>query len=331
MAGLNEIVSVLISRQTTPVATASFQIPLILTEHAAFSSRTRIYTSLAAVRSDFPTGTETYKIAAKEFGQSTVGAVPPQVVVGKRQIDSFTGSISTLADNTVYSVTINGVAYPVTSGEDATASQIAAALDAAVGTLAGINFVVDGDTFTISVATPGTGWSISSSSNISLTAAPSSESWEEAFEASDAANSTWYALTTQTHDPDAVMALAAAVQARDKLYGTSTEDSNFESPTHIGARLSAAGFGRTFWIYSPNADEEYPEAAWIGGQLPYTPGSNDWIYKRLAGVTVSNVSPNNQQLIENINGNYYVTVAGVNITQTGDMSDGLPIDLKKVA
>lgn len=331
MADLDEIVSVQISRETTPVATASFEIPLILTEHAAFSSRTRVYTSLRSLANDFPTSSETYKIALRLFGQSTVGAVPPRVVVGKRQIDSFTGSVATLADNTVYRITINGVVYTYTSEEDATAAEIVSGLDAAVGTPAGINFTVSGSTFTVGVSSPGTGWSVSTSNNLSLVAATPTESWTEALELSDVADTTWYALTTETHDPDEVIELASAVQAREKIFGTSTEDINFESPTHIGARLSAAGLGRTFWIYSQNADEEYPEAAWIGGQLPYTPGSNDWIYKRLANVTVSGLSPNNQQLIENINGNYYVTVAGVNITQTGDMSDGLPIDLKQVA
>lgn len=323
---LDSIVQILISRGSTPIATASFEIPMILTQHTAFAQRARVYNNLTSVAADFGTASNTYLMASKVFGQSTVGAVPPSVVIGRRQVDSVTGSVTTLSDNTVYSVIINGITYSVTSGEDATASQIATALDTAVGTLAGINFVVDGDTFTVSVATPGTGWSVRTSSNLTLTQSAPTESWVDAMERVIEVNDTWYALIAETHVQADVLALANAIQARRKIFGTSTSDSNFESGTHIGQQLSDDGLGRTFWIYTAEADQDYPEAAWIGAQLPYTPGSNDWAFKRLAGVTVSNVTDNARNLINGLNGNYYTTIAGVNVMQTGDMADGLPID-----
>lgn len=323
---LDSIVQILISRGSTPIATASFEIPMILTQHTAFAQRARVYNNLTSVAADFGSSSNTYNIASKVFGQSTVGAVPPSVVIGRRQVDSITGSIGTLTDNTVYSVRINGVTYSVTSGEDATPAEIVTALDTAVGSPAGINFTASGSTFTVAPSTPGTGWSFSTSSNITTVAATPTETWVEALEAVIEANDTWYALIAETHEPTDVLALANAIQARRKIYGTSTDDANFESGTHIGQQLSDDGLGRTFWVYTAEADQDYPEAAWIGAQLPYTPGSNDWAFKRLAGVTVSNISDNTRNLINGLNGNYYTTVAGVNIMQTGDMADGLPID-----
>lgn len=239
MAELDRIVDITITRQSVAIATASFEIPLVLTEHTAFPERSRIYTDMDAVAEDFDSTDEAYKIAQKLFGQSTVGAVPAQIVMGRKV---------------------------------------------------------------------------------------ASESWVEALDAVSNVNNEWYALVAGTHEVADVMALATAIQSRRKIFGTSTQDSNFTGETHIGKQLDDDSLGRTFWVYTADADDDYPEAAIIGAQLPYTPGSNDWDFKRVTGVTVSNVSDNQRAQIRAINGNMYTTVAGVNIFQDGNMADGSPID-----
>jgi hypothetical protein len=64
----------------------------------------------------------------------------------------------------------------------------------------------------------------------------------------------------------------------------------------------------------------------MGAQLPYTPGSNDWDFKRAVGVTVSNLTDTQRVNLRNKNCNMYTTVAGVNIFQDGDTFGGSPID-----
>lgn len=328
MSDLDSIVQITLTRASTPVATASFQIPLVLATFTNFAERTRVYTNLAGVAEDFDSVDNVYKIASKLFGQSSVGAVPPSIVVGRRQVDEVTGSINDIEDNTAYSVIINGTSYTITSGTSATANTIVAALDTAV-TDATINFTDNADgTFTVEPVTPGADWSITASRNITLVNVTPTETWVEALDAVKVDNDTWYTLIAETHEVADQEALSDAINATRKIYGLSTDDTVAPTTgtTDIGAILSAKSAGRTFGIYLPTADADYPEAAWTGAQLPYTPGSNDWDFKRVQGVTVSKLTETQKTNLREKNYNFYTAVGGVNIMQDGNMFDGLPID-----
>lgn len=325
MAELDNVVQINISRQTTPIATASFQIPMILTQHTKFAERARVYNSFSALAADFDSTDKTYVIAQRIFGQA--GATIPSVVVGRRQVDEVTIT-PTVEDEQEYTVTINGIEYSYTSDTDATAAEITAGLDAAIGSPTGITVTDNTGTLTIEVTTPGTAWSILVSQNLTQADTAPTETWADALDEVDAFNSTWYAMVSETHVQADVLALAAAIQTKRKIYGTSTQ--NALTPTastaEIAALLEAGGYGRTFCVYLPTADTEYPEAAWIGSQLAYTPGSNTWNLKRGALVTVAPLSDAQRQFLRDKNCNMFTTVAGVNIFQDGVMSDGLFID-----
>lgn len=323
---IDQIVQISITRASTPVATASFQIPLILSTHTKFSERARTYTDFDAVAADFDSEDKAYIIAQRIFGQT--GARIPSVVIGRRQVDSVTIVPDPVADNTQYTVTINGVDYSFTSGTSATATTITAGLDTAIGTPTGINASAAGGILTISVTTPGTAWSVTTSSNLTTTYVTPTETWVEALDAVSNFNNVWYALVAETHVQSDVLALAAAIQTRHKIYGTSTQNTAVptSATTDVASLLKAGSYSRTFVVYLPTADTEYPEAAWIGSQLAYTPGSNDWDFKRGALITVSNLTDPQRVFLRGKNANMYTTVAGVNIFQDGNMADGLPID-----
>lgn len=326
MSELDQIVSITITRESTAVATASFQIPLVLATFTNFSERTRTYTDIDAVNDDFGSTSNVSKIATKLFGQSSVGAVPPSIVVGRRQVDSVTFT-PTVADNTTYTVTLNGTPYTFTSGTSATATTIVTGLKAAVGTPTGIT-VTGTTSLTLAPTTPGTAWSVSSSSNLPGVNATPTETWVDALEAVENENNTWYGIVTETHVSADVEALSDAINSRRKLFGTSTADPVTPTTgiTDIAYKLSAKTADRTYGIYLPTADTEFPEAAWMGAQLPYTPGSNDWDFKRAVGVTVSNLTDTQRVNLRAKNTNMYTTVAGVNIFQDGDTFGGSPID-----
>lgn len=330
MSDLDDVVRVVIYDESTAIATASFQYPLVLTTHTNFSERTRTYTSIAEVGTDFPSTSNTYLIAQKLFGQTSVlGAPPPAVIVGRRQVDSVTAAI-TAVNNTAYTVTINGIPYTYTSDASATAAEIAAGLDTAVGTVAGINFDVTAGSFTVSPVTPGAEWSVTASSNITLANAASTESWVEALEEVEQENDTWFLLIAETQVTAEQEALSDAIQAREKIYGLSSADpvAPTTGVTDIGAILNAKSAGRTFGVYLPSAPTEYPEAAWAGSQLAVTPGNNDWDFKRAVGVTVSKLSSTAKVNLKAKSWNYYTAKGGVNIFMNGDMFDGKPIDVQ---
>lgn len=336
MSELDRIVEITLTRESTPVDTASFQIPLVLATFTNFPERTRTYTDFAAVEDDFNSGDKVYQIAQKLFGQTSVGAKPPSIVVGRRQVDSVDGSISTVANNTAYTLTISGPAsvtptvYTFTSDGTATATEIATGLKAAFtgAPVTGITFTdnLDG-TFDVAPTTPGAKWSIVAGTGITLVNT-ATETYPDAKEAVSDENSTWYAIVLDTHDAAIVEAVSDAVQAERKLMGTSTADAVAITTgiTDIAYKLNAKTADRTFGVYLPTADTEWPEAAWIGAQLAYTPGSNDWDKKRAVGVTRSNINDTARVNLRAKKCNMYTRVAGVDIFQDGDTFGGSPID-----
>lgn len=330
MSDLDDVVRVVIFDQTTAIATASFQIPLILSTFTNFSERARTYTNIQGVGDDFASTDVVYKMAEKLFGQSGVlGAVPPSIVVGRRQVDEVTIT-PTVANNQTYTITINGVNYQYTSDADATAAEITAGLDTAIGALTGFTVTDNIGTLTVEVTTPGTPWSITVSSNLTKVDTTPTETWVEALEAVEQENNSWYCLVSDVKTVADQEALSDAIQAREKIYGLSSADTVAPTTgvTDIGYKLNAKSQSRTFGVYLPTAATEYPEAAWVGSQLAVTPGQNDWDFKRANGVTVSNLTQTQITNLKNKNWNYYIPKAGVNIFQNGDMFDGKPIDVQ---
>lgn len=326
MAEIDNIIQITISRESAAVATASFNIPLILASFTNFPERARTYTDMDAVAEDFNSTDKAYILAQKEFGQSAVGATPPSIVIGRRQVDSTTFT-PVAADAADYTVTVNGTAYTITSGPTATVNTIVTALKAAIGTPTGITVTGTTD-LTIAPTTPGSAWSVSASNNLTAVNLASTETMADALDAISAVNSVWYAVVADTHVQAEVVALSDAVASRRKIFGTSSQDPAVITTgiTDVAAVLKAKSASRTYGVYLPTADTEYPEAAWMGAQLPYTPGSNDWDFKRLSGVTVSSLSDTARVNLRAKNMNMYTAVGGLNVMQDGNMFDGTPID-----
>lgn len=328
MSDLDDIVQVVIFDQSTAIATSSFQIPLVLATFTNFSERTRTYSNITQVGQDFASTSNAYIIASKLFGQSGVlGATPPSIVIGRRQVDEVTLT-PVVANNTTYTVTINGVEYEYTSDADATAAEITLGLDTAIGSPTGITVTDNLGTLTVEVTTPGTPWSIRVSSNLTQADVAPTETWVEALEAVEAENDTWYALVAETQVNADQEALSDAIQAREKIYGISSADTVAPTTgvTDIGYELNAKNNNRTFGVYLPTASTEFPEAAWIGSQLAVTPGANDWDFKRASGVTRAALTNTQITNLKNKNWNYYTRKAGVDIFQNGDMFGGAYID-----
>lgn len=156
------------------------------------------------------------------------------------------------------------------------------------------------------------------------------ETWLQGLTAVDAENSTWFDLLASTHNATDVLALAGYIATVNKVYHTSTQDAGAiaVSTTDIGAQIKALGYDQTNVMYHTAADTYFPEAAWVGSQLTYTPGSNTWEFKTLEGVPPNNLSKTARTNLETKNMSYYISVAGVNITRHSTMGDGTFIDQK---
>lgn len=327
MSELDTIIEINITRQTTTVDTAAFNIPLIVSGVIEFPERTRTYNSLAAVGDDFSTSSNVYIMASKVFAQNPR---PTSIIVGRRQIDSVTGVVNSVVVGQVYSVTVSGEEYTYTAQAGDTVADVVAGIEALydVSPVTGVTFVdnLDG-TFAVSVSTLGSPWSVSSSSNVILTGDAPTESWAATFDAIDMENDTWYAATSDAHNDADILAIAAAIETRRKIYVTSSDDVDITGvpTTDILGQLEALNYARTSLIYLPTANTEFPEAALVGKVLPYPVGSASWNFKSLSGVTASKLSATQITNISNKNGNWYTTLAGVPSLREGLAVDGRPI------
>lgn len=328
MSELDSIIQVTIRRDTASVETAAFDIPLIIATHTNFSERTRTYSDMDGVSEDFASNTKVWKMASNLFSQD-IGR-PVSIVIGRRQVDSVVGTVSSVVIGQTYSVIINGTTYSYTAASGNTASVVVAGIKSQydLAPKVGITLTnnLDGS-FDVAVSVAGTAWSIKSSTNVVLENDTPTESYVDARTAIKFENDVWYATLADTHVKADILAIAAATEADKKIYATSTQDVTAiaTSDTDPIAALHAMQYSRTFITYLPTADTEYPEAAWVGGVLPQVVGSADWDFKRASGITVSNISDTARTNLRAKNGNMFTRVAGQNIFQDGNMIDGRPI------
>lgn len=266
---------------------------------------------------------------------------PAKIVIGRKQVDGVTGAIATVSNSTEYKLTVVGTdgvekVVTITSASSATAANIITALKTAFDTAApvGVTMTNNGDsTFSIDLVSAGSAWSVKSSSNIALTKKASTETWPDAIAAVEQANNEWIALNTSTHTDSDILAIAGAIEAREKVYITSTSAAAVKSSvtTDIASQLKALGYQKTAIMWKADADTAYPECAWTGYQLQYTPGSNTWAYKTLTGTAVDTLTSSETTNLLSKNVNTYESIGGVNATTNGKMVGGEYIDLKEVA
>lgn len=331
---LSDIVEVVISRETATIDTASFNIPMILATFTNFAERTRTYTSITGLAEDFKSTDTVYKMALATFSQEIK---PPSIVVGRRQVDEVAGSVATVSNSTAYTVTIAGpssvtpTVFTYTSDVSATAVEIAAGLKTAYNAapVTGVTFTdnLDG-TFEVAPVTPGSNWSITASNNLTLVNAASTETYTDAIDAAEAENDQWYAVTAETRVKADILEIAAAVEARRKIYGAATADADVltTATTDVASALSDLNYERTFLVFLKNAATQYPECVWIGSQLPEVPGSNDWDLKQGSGITVDSLTETQKVNLRAKKCNFYTRKAGIEIFQDGNMVSGSPID-----
>ena len=148
-----------------------------------------------------------------------------------------------------------------------------------------------------------------------------------------AVNDGWYALACTDRTSATVQAIAAWIETQIKIFGTTSADPNIINQdagvdtTSIAALFQNAGYARSFVMYHQDANDDFPECAWFGNCLPFTPGSETWKFKQLNSISYSNLSSAQSNRAFAKNANTYEFVGGVGITQNGTMAVGEFIDI----
>lgn len=346
MGQIDNIVDVQITRQTRQIDITSFDIPLILVEMTAeeagvFGDRVKTYTSLDALGSDLPPTHKGYIIAQKLLGGDTR---PSTFKVGMKLVgESYVEAVNAVTefDDTWYVLImdshedddINSVADRIQAERKlfftSTSTPKAFEQSQSVVYTATVQFDIDGiDTGDmVSVRIAGENYSslYDGTDFGPFTGPAGGGSFDGSFTINDATG-----LLTITHG-DRPFTVTRATQEVDNGYTGDVPQENISvtDPVgmDIGQRLKFKGMFRTIVMYSSTADSEWPEAAWVGGQITAIPGSNAWEYKSLPGVTVDHTLTDSQiQILQDRNYNYYIPVKGVNITRRGVSADNEWVD-----
>jgi hypothetical protein len=153
--------------------------------------------------------------------------------------------------------------------------------------------------------------------------------WTEALNAIEAIDGDWYGLLVESVTQADIEEIAQNfVESRIKQFFALTNDAAVPAGTaaNVALNLNAAALDRTSVWYSGDTDNSVASAI-SGLQLPKAPGSTNWAYKTLSGPSFDDLTPTEQQNIENAKANQYIRVAGINITQFGTVASGEYIDV----
>lgn len=350
MAAIDQIIKINISQQTQAVPQASFSIPLIVGPTVTSWGGTDFahsYFDPASMLTDgFTTSSPEYKYALELFEQPLE---PTEFVVGHRttavaQVDTI--AINTLTSGHLYAFTLNGLVISYTAGGSDTQQAILAALLADIATVYPTNAPVTGAVtgtgsgalLTLTSVTPGLGVSYSAV-DVQLTHALLTPNNGIADDMNNiiGVNNTWYGAALCSNVDYDILQMAALIETLKKIFLGASNDAAIatSSTTDLASILKGFSYKRTGLVYSPLSFNLGIEAAWLGGQLPAVPGSNNWAYQSLVGIepdvlsdnAVANIIGNPVAGIQAKNGNIYRTLGGKNVTQMGTMAGGQYIDI----
>lgn len=118
---LNDIVNVVITRATQTVTEQGFGLPMILGTNVRFTDLIRFYSSMDEVAVDFDPSDLEY-IAAQDIFSQEIS--PPQIAIGRRQVDDVTIDVETAMTGEDYIIEVNGQEVSTSSTSDTTYSVV---------------------------------------------------------------------------------------------------------------------------------------------------------------------------------------------------------------
>jgi hypothetical protein len=169
-----------------------------------------------------------------------------------------------------------------------------------------------------------------------LSGGDGSENWTQALTAMAAENPAFYGVIVCESVNANQQLIAAWVEANLRLCVLASADATIPSATtsDIAAYCQTNAYKRTGVFYDPLANagaagDDNVDAAMMGQQFPYNPGSQNWAYKTLAGATPWAYSSDTAvSYVLGKNANAYIGVSGVNIVRGGTVGNGSYFDVQ---
>ena len=342
MSALDAILTVSITTDAVALDRQGFGLPLILSASAPGADRYAEYTTTAEmVTAGFAASSPEVLAAGSLFSQSPKVTKVATGRLANKPTVAYTMTLPSFDTSANYTMTVEGEGV-TTSGISIDKSlNVAAALGdftTELNAVTGANYTAsdDGTTLTVTGDAVGNYFSLAAGSvarqeMIQTTADPG-------FAADLAAiadeNNSWYGLINPYSSAATIDTVATYSEANTKLYVATSSDSRCATEA-VGSgndpmdASKTSSLGRTTVIFH-ESPADFADAAWMGSAFPKEPGSITWAYQTLAGVSAStSLTTTHKTNMNNKNGNYYITVAGVNKTFNGTLalSDFIYVDV----
>ncbi|NJN05427.1 MAG: DUF3383 domain-containing protein [Rhodobacteraceae bacterium] len=319
MATLDQTFVINVLLATGGVSRRSFNKCLFIGSSQRRQSSAKEYTSYADVLTDYVATDPEAAAAQVFFSQSPK---PRQLIIGTRYSKAVI-TVTTVTNNGVYSVDINGVTYPITADSDATEAEILTALSAVINPAAGIASSVVSSTIEVTEDASKPFKFANLSSNLAISFTPVA-TLSTAFTNVRAANDTWYAVATAygaKADAVAIAALVAALPNRLYYFQSSDADIRTAATDDVASTIKGTLNQRAVGLYRLTSANQNAAAGYMGAANVLDPGVATHKFISIAGITPDVLGSTTYLDAKNMN--YYTELSsGTPIVQPGKSLGG---------
>lgn len=319
---IDQIIDISIGSSTTTVTQAGFGTEMILGEGMKLSKRVKSYSNIAEVLLDFSETDVEYLKALATFSQELT---PPTVFIGKKVTKGSTAIISaTNPEGNIVTLTATGIG---TEAELGATVSVAGFVETEFNGSFEVTSLIDENSIQYNALTTPSSTPATGSGTYSL-----SETWTNAEQKCFNYNPRWYAISITSNTEADILEIAAKTEVLKRIFFARTSDVDNLDVSEVDSvmyKLKALNYDRTVTTYNADTVTKFIDSAWLGRMLPTVPGSANWAFQTLTGVTADNLlsSQSGEEGVFGNNGNTYENISGNSITRYGTASSGEFIDI----
>ncbi len=330
---LDTAIQVNITATSATLSVPDTTIPALIGYHTYNTDLIRSYTDLTGMTSDgFLTTDPLYLMALNLVSQNPRPA-EFRVIRGTTaaaQTTTFVVTNNTVGASVGFTLTLAGVAtdchHVVTAGQ--TTTQVATAIATLADAAAGITSTNSASTTVTTLTTAAGAIAYQSAvfggtfTDNTATAAPGTD-----LDAALLVDNSWYGITGEWVGETNITLVAAWAEANKKMHFYSTGDSAPLAGTGVFASLHALSYYRSVGLYETSPGN-FGSVGWLARGLVTFPGAYNFAYKTIAGDTVDVPTPTNITNMQADNGNFTISMAGVNVAIDGRSAQGQFADIQ---
>jgi len=328
---LSSLIQINISLATVTPSRANFGTPLCLGYHTKFNENYRDYTSLNGMLSDgFTVNDQTYKLAASVFSQNPR---PATVKVGRLPAPA-TAHTSILDLNSMF--TGSSVQFTLVSPEgveldvDVPYNTSAAATAGVVAALSSSVMSASGDTVVFTAPSNGPRLFVKDITGFGdFTDTTGDWGYDTQLGVILNETSDFYGVFIDVNSPTNIADVAAWTLSNNRLFGASPQVTNPADYTATANALKSASNDRVYSLVTKNDPEAYGAAGLASLMFTKDPGSENWAFKTVRGLSADNWTASNLVTFATDNSNTYTTTNGVSFSYSGVLHSGEWIDVRR--